>query len=532
MGVDSTHPSYDAFVPDWEQLEDCYEGERTVKLAGTKYLPATSGMVLDKMTSPTDKGFLAYDAYRKRAVFPELVKSAVEGMIGVMHQKEPVIELPAALEPLRDLATLRKESLTMLLRRINELQLRKGRLGLMLDVIPGTGPTLPYIAIYDAVDIINWGETARPDGTSLDKLNLVALDESGPQRMSDGFGWEEKRRYRVLVLGNPTEAAPVDPANPTAPPPPLNVPFRVAVFEDGHLEYDDAKAIAPSIQGRTLNEIPFVFANSKDIVPEPDEAPLIGLSNIALTIYRGEADFRQALFMQGQDTLVVQGGTDGESYRTGANSCITPPVGGDAKFIGVQSQGLPSMAAALEADYARGAAKAGELINETSRDAESGDALRTRVAARTATLKQIALAGATALQEILRMAARWIGANEDEVVVTPNLDFVDEQMEGTDLVALMNAKGLGAPLSLATIHERMQERGMTQKTWDEEMQAIEDEKALELVPPTTTSSEGPADVPGKTVETRTTQRTGFPAADPAGAKGAKPKPKAGAKAGG
>lgn len=515
MGVDARHPLYDAFLPDWQQLRDCYEGERTIKAAGTKYLPATSGMIADGLDQATSKGYLAFAAYRTRAVFPEFVKAAVEKMIGIMHMKPPTIAVPAEMEPMLECATLRKESAEMLLRRINEQQLLVGRVGMLLDVIPAQagapGAKLPYIALYEAESVINWGETVSADGMSLDKLNLVVLDESGPERTTDGFGWVDKTRYRVLVLGNPTLPEPVD----------ANTPFRAAVFDSDNLEYldDSPNLVTPSIAGKTLNEIPFVVANSKDIVPEPDEAPLVGLSNIALTVYRGEADYRQALFMQGQDTLVVTGGEEDKVWRTGANAAITPPIGGDAKYIGVQSAGLSEMREALQNDHVRADQKSGELVSETSREAESGEALKTRVAARTATLKQIALSGAAALQEILRIAARWIGADPEKVIVTPNLDFVDQAMLGAELVDLMSAKGLGAPLSLATIHEHMQRRGMTEKTWDEEMESIEDEKALELVPPTTTEEDGPAPDAGKPpVKKTTTQRTGFAATQKPGAK--------------
>ncbi|MBD4208505.1 hypothetical protein GUH47_21445, partial [Xanthomonas citri pv. citri] len=54
----------------------------------------------------------------------------------------------------------------------------------------------------------------------------------------------------------------------------------------------DSDYIEPTIRGKTLNRIPFVFINSKDIVARPDDPPLLGLVNLALAIYRGDADYR------------------------------------------------------------------------------------------------------------------------------------------------------------------------------------------------------------------------------------------------
>ena len=107
--------------------------------------------------------------------------------------------------------------------------------------------------------------------------------------------------------------------------------------------------------------------------------------------------------------------------------------------------------------------------------------LRIRVAARTATLNRVALAGAYALESLLKIAAEWAGANPDEVEVRPNLDFVDDIMEGRDLVGLMTAKTLGAPYSLESIHRQMQERGLTDKSFEEELSAIEAESPEPLL---------------------------------------------------
>ena len=463
MAIDSKHPDYSEFIEDWEQLRDTYRGERIVKARGTRYLPMTSGMIADGGEVSADSaGAKAYRSYVKRAVFPEVVGEAVEAMLGVLHFKPPSIELPAKLEPMRERATLRGESLEMLLRRINQEQLITGRAGLLLDV-PKNAPRaeLPHVALYKAEHLINWDDGDEESG-SPDSLNLVVIDESGNDRR-DGFEWERVERFRVLVLGDLMENEQAGVSS-----------YSCGVFEK-EAKFSTDNLIEPMIRGKKMERIPFVFVNTKDIVPEPDDAPLIGLSNLALAIYRGEADYRQARFMQGQDTLVTIGATGGDGEgetRVGAGSELALPMGGDAKFIGVNSQGLPEMRLGLENDYKRGESKSQGLIEAVGRAAESGEALRVRVAARTASLNQLALAGAFALQELLRMAAEWVGANPEEVIVTPNQDFVSDSIDGRTLVDYMTAKGLGAPVSLQSIHEVMQARGLTEKTWEEELEQL------------------------------------------------------------
>lgn len=492
MSVNSHHPRFSERLPDWRQLRDTYEGERAVKARRTVYLPPTSGMVADGFTETapaTSRGVQAYNAYLTRASVPGYVREAVQSMVGIMHTKPPVIELPAELEPMRELATLGNESLEMLLRRLNEEQLVTGRVGMLLDVptlptilAPNGKPALPFVAIYKAETIINWDDGSR-DIPKPEALNLVVLDETEEVRgVDDPFTWEQRQQHRVLMLGPAVSNEESDAGNV----------YRVAVVHDD-AEFDESKALSPSIRGNTLDRIPFVFANTKDVVAEPDRAPLIDLSNIVLTLFRCDADYRQALFGLAQDTLVVEGGDEEKQYRTGVGACIVVPQGGSAEFIGTNSQGIPSLRDALNDDHGRAAARSGELLSDTGRAKESGEALHVRVAARTTTLRAIAITGAFALQEILRIAARWIGANPDAVKVTPNLDFVDSRMLAGELVELMEAKALGAPLSLESIHRTMLERGMTEKTWEEELEAIEGEGDLAITPKPTTDEDGPAD---------------------------------------
>lgn len=462
MSIDSVHPLYSEFLLDWELISDCYHGERRVKEQDVKYLPATPGQIVDGMTDK-QTGRKNYNAYKARAKFPDFVSQAVEGLIGIMHHKDATIELPPQLEPMREKATIKGESLRMLLRRINEAQLVTGRLGLLADV-PNNAVvgTLPYIALYRAIDVINWDDGAR-DELVLRNLNLVVLNESAFERGSE-FEWEMKKKYRVLLLGDLEKNEGED----------KGVYYMGVYTQEGGFEFSADKMIQPSVAGRSITKIPFVFVNSKDIVPDPDDPPLLGLANLAMTVYRGDADYRHTLFMQGQDTLVTIGMGD-EEVRAGAGARINVPQGGDAKYIGVSSNGLPEMRQALDNDKKEAGEIGGRLLDTTRGDAESGDALRIRVSARTASLNQIAMAGAEGLQAILRIMAEWVGADPMKVVVTPNLDFADDTLDGQTLVNFMTAKTLGLPLSKMSIHKKLQEKDLTDMDYEEEMAQIEKE---------------------------------------------------------
>ncbi len=462
--VQTKHHLYTEHLADWQKLKDAYKGERQVKSKGTVYLPATSGMIADGITNTSSKGYQQYLAYLGRAVFPEFFVESVNTNMGMLWYKDPVIKVPKQLEPLIERASVKGETLKQLYRRVNEAQLTTGRCGLLLDLpreVPTGTPVLPYIAMYDTESIINWDDGGVGSPT-MQTLNLVVLDESGMRRT--GFTWEQKDRFRVLYLGEELSNEVVGTYH-----------ARVMAADETDIE----APITPMYAGKTLDQIPFVFINSKDLLPDPDVPPLLSLANLCMTIYRGEADYRQNLFMQGQDTLVIVGSESAdEAIRIGANATLHLPIGGSAEYIGVNSKGLAEQRLALENDRRTAASRSGQLVDTTSRQRESGDALSTRVAAQTATLNDIAITAAGGLERILKMAATWVGADPEEVSVKPNLDFVNVQMTSRNIVELQTAKGLGAPISQETIHDIMAQRQLTRKTFEEELAAIKKEEPL------------------------------------------------------
>ena len=461
MALDSKHPHYVDFSPFWEKLRDCYKGEDQIKAKGVLYLPPTPGQLIDGM-EPGGRGLKNYEAYKMRAVFPPYIEEAVNEMVGVMHQKPPVIELPPALEPLRERATMDGEPLLLLLRRINEAQLITGRIGLMLDLPASPGSSaIPYVATYESENIVNWDDGAR-GLPALQTLNLVVLNETEAERTTE-FEWQEVEKYRVLTLGDAdaNEAAGL---------------YQQGVFRK-QTAFDPSQMMTPQVRGSGLNQIPFVFINATDLLPTPMLPPLTKLANLALAIYRGEADYRLNLFMQAQDTLVVIGGDEEGEYRVGAGASINVGIGGDAKFIGVNSSGLPEQREALQNDHTRAGSMAGQLLDTVSRMKESGAALQTRVAAQTVTLHQIALTGAEGLQKCLRVAAEWIGADPNAVKVVPNTDFVGAKMTPGDYLQLANAKAAGLPLSDKSIHARLKKDEYTVEDFEAEQELLAEERA-------------------------------------------------------
>lgn len=451
MAINSQHPAYAACLDDWRLMRDLKRGERFVKDRGEVYLPATAGMYHRGMSSTatgSQPGLTEYNAYKKRAVVPDLVPAGIAAMVGIMHRKDAVIEVPGGMESWLDEITQEGESAQGLLRRMTEEILTTGRIGLVVDVEDGVN-TAPYIATYNAETVINWYDGAPGERR---KLRFVILDES-TNTVGEDFNWTAETIYRVLYLDDSGQYA--------------------TFTETQGLR---SAEVEPMISGNRLDRLPFVFVGSTDLTSDPNEIPLLGLGRLSMTIYRAEADYRHTLYMTGQDTLVIKGPLQGDELPfVGAGAWLNVDAAGDAKYIGVSATGLPEQRAALENDYRRAAEMGARLLSATGGDAESGEALRIRVAARTASLASVAQTAAAGLEDALKIMAEWAGMDADAVSVVPNIDFADDPLAAREVLELMQAKAMGAPLSRQSVHDLMREREMTMLSYEEEIDLIEQE---------------------------------------------------------
>jgi hypothetical protein len=203
--------------------------------------------------------------------------------------------------------------------------------------------------------------------------------------------------------------------------------------------------------------------------------------------------------MQAQDTLVITGnrGEADGGYAIGAGAVIELTSEAKAEFIGVKSDGIPHMRQALQDIKNLAIQQGGQLLETVSREKESSAALKTRVAAKTASLNLIALNGAAALERSLKQMASWIGANPEEVSVKPNLDFDGSPMLARSLVELMTARSMGAPISKETIHRMMSQHDVTELDFETEMAKIEEEDEAEMEASAAAAEEFGLPMPGQ-----------------------------------
>ena len=466
--TDYLFPGYANAAALWDQMRHTYAGEQAVKSAKLTYLPMTDGQRADYNDGVGNKSKAAlqrYDDYRLRAIYPNYVADTIISMLGVMYKEKPkALQLPDALAEMQACATITGDSLEMLMRRVSENQLITGRRGLLLEP-PKTGKT-PKVVEYTAETILNW-ETRLNDNAE-SELVFVLLDESGYEL--DKFKWQYVNKYRLLAIDG------------------AGFYYTMQLSKDDNLNELDianppSNAVYPALLGQKLKKIPFEFINATSTLPDISMPPLLALSNMCLAIYRGDADYRQHLYQQAQDTLFLAGFDEDEvsQIRMGAGaSIITNKADAKAEFIGVNSQGLPEERTALENLHAQAMNMGIALVEQ--KQAESGAALQTRLSVKTASMKTIALSGARGIESLLRTAAEWCGANPDDVVIEPNLDFSGAECVAKDLLDLWSAKMQGLPISGKSVHEYMRKNDFTELDYQDEMDMIDEESANLIFP--------------------------------------------------
>lgn len=461
---DATHPLYDEFASSWELMRDAVEGEDKIKAKGTAYLPMKSGMVA---ISDAAIQKASYEAYKLRAEFPEIVAPTIRGAVGTMLEKQAIYELPTALEPLRERATRDGLSLDELHRRIALELMTVGRYG----ILPGIAPDgSPYFAGYVAESIRNWDTDAgqQPDWLMLDEGGKV-LDRSTGE-------WSDVERYRECYIENGQFVS------------------RLWVNGEGGWSFDDpVPAEKPIRNGKKppVDFLPFVFIDTNDLTPDPDDVPLYGLAKLAVRVYRLDADYTFALHMTSEPTPWVSGDFDEKNERKkpprtiGASRLWVLPENAQAGYLEFSGPGLDAQEKAIDKALQRAVVFGAQIFSDNQRTAESGEAIRLRLGNQHSTLKTIAMNSAAGLERGLKNIGIWLGLSDsevDKIKVTPNLDFADHTLAAQDIMALVSAWQANA-YSKRTLFWNLQRGGRVPdgKAYETEQEEIaEDQPALSI----------------------------------------------------
>ena len=381
--VSNEHPDYKKKKDDWQKVRDCLEGEKTIKEAGTKYLPQPEGM----------SGIYsdAYDSYKERAHFPLICTYALQGALGVLLSKLPEFKLPKQLNYLQEKATKDGKSLNALfLDTIIEV-FTTGRAPLLIDILPKSNKFC--FVQYKAEDFVNWKVNIYNEGQQ--KIDMAVMKEIRQDpRITDPFDHTYVDTYRVLSLKNGI--------------------FTSTIYNQ-HVENDVISQV-PKMTGRTINEIPLVNAGSVGTSFDMQIIPLISVANCSIQIYRKEADLANSEFLSCNPTLIFSGADDDETPNVVGSSVAIYLQDSQARayYTKTDTQALTHVKDHVKDLYDE-AIRHGIALLEARKGVEAAEALRIRQSTQVATIYSIYRSTLTAIIDGLKMMCRWAGLDETAV---------------------------------------------------------------------------------------------------------------------
>lgn len=447
------HIEYKQHIYNWSLVRDCVAGESAVKRKNTLYLPMPSGMVNAtsadsyignstnynlkrenydiELYNPNKHNNPAYQAYLHRAHLPGMTDHTLRGLLGIAMRKHPSVSLPSDLQYLYKDATVGHMTLLELfVESVSEI-LQTGRSGLGLDV--DSDGKIKFV-LYKAEDIINWDYDK--------KLNRVLLKE---EKLEDWLSDEYYEEYKILEVD------------------PMTGFYTVTEYdeEDVSSSEDDVDMKVPLVMGRPLSELPFKIIGALTNEPNVDPAPLLPVALTALQIYIKNADLSQAEYLTCNPTLIITGASpDDAPITTGSTVAIVlnDPMS-KVYYTETDSSGMTHLLKHIEKLSDEASQHGASLIAQQKGEKESGDALRIRQAASTATLHSVVNTVGNAIESLLVTAANWMGTDASTISFVPNTEFSEAGLDAGQLAALMNAY-LNGGISIDTLVDNFRRSGM------------------------------------------------------------------------
>jgi hypothetical protein len=467
-------------TPDVERNRDAVSGERAVKTRRSTYLPVPPGMSgqgarFDLTTDghAVDVQDTGYSFYLQIAEFPEELGESLQGFQGIIHSKPPTIVLPTAIDYLREDADPTGRSLEKLWQVMTEEILVGGRVALLCDV---TEDDRVVLAPYSVENILNW-ETKLRGGREVVEW-VVLCERSREPSEDDPFVSVEVVRYRELRLLPDAEARERFGHERV---------YQQRVWRElpGRNEPQPVSGFAPvRLFGRYFPEVPIVVINALDLGWSFGPIPLSPLVKIAMSLYRRSADYNRSIYVK----------TDPQPYVTGVQDEKEVPtrIGGSeiwrfsapeakAMYLDIDGDGIPHQRTAIQDDWHRFHLQSAKLLQASETPSESGEAVRRKQAAKHVTLRAVAQNSAEGLEKAIACAAEMLQVPVDEILFKPDLDFSVPKMSGDEATKWSQAKAVGFPISDRSLHEMARQGGATEMTFEEEMEAMEDD--AERVPP-------------------------------------------------
>ena len=432
---------FDRLKTEYRLIRACLDGEQAIRDAGQLYTPKPSAM------QPDD-----YVAYLARGSFYDAPAATLRLMTGLALRKDPILHLPARLEPLRLRATVDKAPFQIMVEDIVREVLAMGRYGLLLDFprAGNTALTTPHFVGFNAENI-DEVETAYVDGMLEVVRVVLATDErhDGADVFLELALEDSIYQIRRFVRQGPSEK-------------------RVDIEE----------GIIPQVNGRALDFIPFLMVSHQGIRPSDVRPPFSGLCRVALSHFRNSCDREHAIFLTSAPTPWVSGSlTEDRIPRAiGAGALWVLPEGSQVGMLEFTGAGVSAMKELMEEKIEVMAQLGARMLTTTVNRNESIETATQRTRGELSLLHGTVVSVEAGINKLLRIAAEWVGAPPAEAHVEMSRDFIEATLNGKQIEGLVKLWQSGG-ISHRTLYENLQagEVASPDRTFEQEREMIADE---------------------------------------------------------
>lgn len=407
-------------LPLYNLIRDALAGEPTVKAAGTEYLP------MPNASDQSKENKARYIAYKLRAVFYNVTRRTLFGLLGQVFLRDPLIKVPTLLDPLVSNATGSGISLTQLSKQAMAYTIAYSRAGIFVDY-PQTnggasraelesGQIRPTLYVYSPQSIINW---RTMDRGAEEVLSLVVLFETFCMN-DDGFEMKNGGQFRVLRLNEVGVYVMELWREP--------IPQQADGSKVPRGNFQRKEVFTPlDANGKPFTEIPFMFMGSENNDPNPDNPNFYDLASLNMAHYRNSADYEESCYMVGQPTPVVTGLTEEwvdkvlkGTLNFGSRGGIMLPTGASAELL--QAQESTMLKEAMDTKERQMVALGAKLVEQKEVQRTATEA-QMESASEGSTLATATKNVSAAFLWALKWAARWVGQTDTAVEFELNTDF-------------------------------------------------------------------------------------------------------------
>jgi len=280
MAIDFQHKEYKEHIDQWEMIDAVCEADDDVQ----KYLIELNP--LDRSPENRDRN----KSYRERAVFYPVAARTTNGLLSMLFNDWPRLEVPTTLDYLATNCDGSGTSIYQQSQCVAEDIISIGRNGLFVTYPEVEGPLSRadmasgrYTATIHEIDadrIINW--RLSQVGSQM-KLSLVVFREEIEEVQPDG--------YEVKCVTQLRELALVDGVF-------FDRKWRKNKDDDTWFVFSESTPRDGS--GNQWDEIPFIFVGAKSNTTDVDKTTMYYLAKLNIAHYRNSADYEDSTWFAGQ----------------------------------------------------------------------------------------------------------------------------------------------------------------------------------------------------------------------------------------